>query len=78
MGRLQSAPRPRTTARAAQDSLILHFEEDLQLTWDSWSDVLDQVDRTLQAGLHPQLVPPRSCWLAEHTIHPDASALGLF
>lgn len=67
---------PGLSARAAQDSLILHFEEDLQLTWDSWSGVLDQVDRILQAGLHPRLVPPRSCWLNEPAIQPEAPALG--
>lgn len=66
------------SARAAHDRLTLHFEEDLQLTWDSWSGVLDQVSPISRAGLHPNLVPPRGCWLSEPEIQPDAPALGFF
>jgi hypothetical protein len=63
---------------AGTASLVSRFDEDLQLTWDGWSGVLDQIDCPLHAGLHPRLVPPRSCWLAEPPIHPDAPALGFF
>lgn len=69
---------PHASAGAAQDSLILRFEEDLQLTWDSWSGVLNQVHRTSHTRLHPSLVPPRSCWLNEPVIEPGAPALGFF
>jgi hypothetical protein len=61
---------------AAQDNLILHFEEDLQLTRDSWSGVLNQVRTSSHAGLHPSLVPPRSCWLNEPAIQAEAPVLG--
>lgn len=64
------------STRAAQDNLILHFEEDLQLTWDSWSGVLNQVRTSSHAGLHPSLVPPRSCWLNEPAIQAEAPVLG--
>ena len=63
---------------ASMVSLVSRFDEDLQLTWDTWSCVLDQIDDALQAGLHPRLVPPRSCWLAEPPTHTDAPALGFF
>ncbi len=74
----RSSSSPGLSARAAQDRLILHFEEDLQLTWDSWSGVLNQVRTSSHAGLHPSLVPPRSCWLNEPVIQPEAPALGFF
>ncbi len=69
---------PTLSPRAAQNSLILHFEEDLQLTWDTWSGLLSQVVKKSHAKLHPRLVPPRSCWLNEPLTHPEAPVLGLF
>lgn len=64
------------SAGGVRYSLVEHFEEDLQLTWDSWSELLKQVGPSAQAGLHPALVPPRSCWLAEPAFDAHASALG--
>jgi hypothetical protein len=69
-------PDPHPSAGAAQHGLMLRFEEDLQLTWDSWSRVLSHVHRSSYKGLHPSLVPPRGCWLAEPAFEPQAPALG--
>jgi len=63
---------------ADMPKLLSRFDEDLQLTWDSWSGVLDQVNDPTRAGLHPRLVPPRSCWLDEPPVFPDAPVLGYF
>ena len=68
-------PDSHTSAGAAQHGLMLRFEEDLQLTWDSWSRVLSHVRRSSHKGLHPSLVPPRGCWLAEPAFEPQAPAL---
>jgi len=61
---------------ASADALLSRFDDDLQLTWDSWAGVLDQFDSSQLRGLHPRLVPPRSCWLDEPSIQSDAPALG--
>ena len=50
--------------------------DDLTIRPLATTTVLDQIDDPHQAGLHPRLVPPRSCWLAEHPTHTDAPALG--
>ena len=64
------------STKAASSRLIARFEEDLQLTWDAWSVVVSQVPISAHAALHPAIVPPRSCWLAEPLIGPEATALG--
>ena len=47
------------SACTVHDRLTLHFEEKLQLTWDNWLGVIDQVSTISHAGLRPNLVPPR-------------------
>ena len=66
------------SAKAVPGRLAARFEEDLQLTWDAWSAVMSQVPSSEDAALHPSIVPPRGCWLAEPVIGPEAPALGLF
>ena len=57
-------------------NLVLRFEEDLQITWHGWSELLKQMPTNSPIGLHPKLVPPRSCWLNEPQLSPCATALG--
>jgi hypothetical protein len=54
------------------------FEQDLQLTWDAWGDVINHLGPDSQIALHPRLIPPRACWMAEPPIVPESPALGIF
>ena len=58
------------------DNLVVRFEVDLQITWNGWSELLKQMPSCSPIGLHPRLVPPRGCWLAEPQFSPSATALG--
>ena len=58
------------------DNLVVRFEVDLQITWNGWSELLKQMPSRSPIGLHPRLVPPRGCWLAEPQFSPSATALG--
>ena len=69
-------PASRTSRRAAQQALSQRFEQDLQVTWLAWSELLQQVPKSSSKGLHPMLIPPRGCWLAEPTFSPTSTALG--
>jgi len=64
--------------KGAPGHLIARFEEDLQLTWDAWAAVVNQVPSSGDAALHPAIVPPRGCWLPEPVIGSEAPALGSF
>jgi hypothetical protein len=57
-------------------NLAVRFEEDLQITWNGWSELLKQMPNNSPIGLHPKLVPPRGCWLDEPQFSPSATALG--
>lgn len=70
-------PASSTSRRAAQQALALRFEQDLQLTWLAWSELLQQMPKCSSKGLHPMLIPPRGCWLDEPTFSPSSPALGL-
>lgn len=69
-------PTSKRSRWAAQQALALRFEQDLQLTWLAWSELLEQMPRSSSKGLHPRLIPPRGCWLDEPTFSPTSTALG--
>jgi hypothetical protein len=69
-------PASRTSQRAAQQDLALRFEQDLQITWRAWSELLQQMPKGSSKGLHPMLIPARGCWLNEPTFTPTSTALG--
>lgn len=77
-----SAFAPRTDRRVSTDvdhaRLALRFEQDLQLTWDAWGEVINHLGPDSQIALHPRLIPPRACWMAEPPIVPESPALGIF
>ena len=77
-----SAFAPRTDRKASTDvdhaRLALRFEQDLQLTWDAWVDVINHLGSESHIALHPRLIPPRACWMAEPPIVPESPALGIF
>lgn len=69
-------PASRISRRAAQQALALRFEQDLQITWRAWSELLQQMPQSASKGLHPMLIPPRGCWLDEPPFSPTSTALG--
>ena len=77
-----SAFAPRADRSASTDvdhaRLALRFEQDLQLTWDAWGDVINHLGPDSHIALHPRLIPPRACWMAEPPIVPESPALGIF
>ena len=72
----------RTDRKASTDvdhvRLALRFEQVLQLTWSAWADVITHLDPDSHIALHPRLIPPRACWMAEPPIVPESPALGIF
>jgi len=62
--------------RTAQQALALRFEQDLQITWRAWFELLQQMPKSSSKGLHPLLIPPRGCWLGEPRFSPTSTALG--
>ena len=69
-------PASKTSRRATQQALALRFEQDLQITWRAWSELLQQMPKNSSKGLHPRLIAPRGCWLGEPTFSPTSTALG--
>lgn len=69
-------PASKTSRWAAHQTLALRFEQDIQLTWLAWSELLEQMPKSSSKGLHPRLIPPRGCWLDEPTFSPTSTALG--
>ena len=69
-------PASKLSRRTAQQALALRFEQDLQITWRAWSELLQQMPRNSSKGLHPMLIPPRGCWLGEPRFSPTSTALG--
>jgi hypothetical protein len=72
-----TAPAPQASGWATQHTLMARFEQDLQLTWLAWSELLKQMPSNSSKGLHPRLIPPRGCWLSEPSFLPSSTALGV-
>lgn len=72
---------PRTDRNASTDvyadRLTIRFEQDLQLTWDAWAGVINHLGPDSHNALHPRLIPPRACWMAEPPVVPESPALGI-
>jgi hypothetical protein len=69
-------PASKASRWVAHQTMALRFEEDLQLTWLAWSELLEQMPQCSSQGLHPRLIPPRGCWLDEPKFSPSSTALG--
>ena len=68
----------RTPEEVDQARLSLRFEQDLQLTWDAWGEIIGHLGPDAHSALHPQLIPPRACWMAEPPVLPESPALEIF
>ena len=68
----------RTPEEVDQARLSLRFEQDLQLTWDAWGEIIRHLGPDAHSALHPRLISPRACWMAEPPVPPESPALGIF